>query len=412
MTFNTLSPSAVSALRRGTYVAHVRTRVWVPDPDPNDPGNVNHRGHWEWGTEDVTHDEEDIFVVGRDGGIYTSAVLDHSGWNGWGRIEDRNYPDRFTASPQSIISSIKRDDHQEDIFVVGRDGGVYTNWVVDQGAFNQWIRIADNNFPDGFTVELQSPVTTVKRDEHQQDIFVVGRDGGVYTNWVVDHGHWNKWIRLADNNFPDGFTAVPQANIAAIKRDDHQEDIFVVGRDGGVYTNWVVDHDHWNEWIRLADNNFPDGFTAAPRAAVATVKRDEHQQDIFVVGRDGGVYTNWVVDHGSWNKWFRISERNFTTPQSDVTVIKRDDHQEDIFIVGRDGGVYTNWVVDHGHWNKWIRLADRNFPDGFTAAPGSTVAAVKRDDHQEDIFVVGRDGVIYTNWVVDHGPWNEWFAIS
>jgi len=261
MSFSTLSPSSVSALRRGRYVTRVIESVQVQDPqpqgppDPNDPNDPTgpprtyyrpNKTHQEFRIREDDHNREDIFVIGPQGGVYTSAVLDHGSWSGWSRIEDMGFLDGFTAAPQSSVSAIERDDHQEDIFIVGSDGGIYTNWVVDHGSWNKWIRIGEKNFTTS-----QSTVTAIKRDDHQVDIFVVDLNGGIYTNWVVDHGSWNKWIRIDDLSFPDGFTAQPESIVGTVRRDDHQQDIFVVGRDGVIYTNWVVDHGPWNKWLPI-----------------------------------------------------------------------------------------------------------------------------------------------------------------
>jgi hypothetical protein len=352
-------PSVVSAIRRGEWREVHMVRVFVRDHE-SDPLGVP-SGHWENVPVEQIKNQMDIFAVGTDGGVYTNWVVDHDPWNRWIRIVDSGFWDNFTVPPQSVVTAIKRDEHQMDIFAIARGGEVFTNWVVDHRPWNVWIRIADPSFGDGFTVPLQSVVTAVKRDEHQVDIFAVGKDGGVYTNWVVDHDPWNVWIRIADPNFGDGFTVPPPSVVTAIKRDEHHMDIFAVGRGGEVFTNWVVDHGHWNQWIRIADPNFGDGFTVPPQTVVTAVKRDEHQLDIFAVGKDGGVYTNWVVDHNPWNQWIRIADPNFgdgfTVPLlSTVAAVKRDDDFEDVFAVGKDGGVYTNWVVEHGPWNQWIRL--------------------------------------------------------
>jgi hypothetical protein len=299
--FTVPAPSVVSSIRRGEWRETYTVRVFV-----HDEGDPLAGGHWEDRLVERFRNQTDIFAVDHDGGVYTNWVVDHDPWNRWIRIGDSSFWDSFTVPPQSVITAIKRDQHHMDIFAVARGGEVFTNWVIDHRPWNRWLRIADPSFADGFTVPLQSVVTAVKRDAHRMDIFAVGKDDCVYTNWVVDHGPWNQWRRIADPNFGDGFTVPPQSVITPVKRDDHQLDIFAVARGGEVFTNWVIDHGPWNQWRRIADPNFGDGFTVPLQSIVTAVKRDVDFEDIFAVGKDGGVYTNWVVEHGPWNEWRRL----------------------------------------------------------------------------------------------------------
>jgi hypothetical protein len=279
------------------------------------------------------------------------------------------------------ITGLKRDAAQEDIFCVGTNGVVYTNFVVDRGPWNGWIPLIDYSdvFPDHFTVPPEAVLAAIKRDAHHEEIFVVGRDGAVYTSSVRDDGPWNGWDRIEDLSYGDGFKVQPGSPITAIKRDDRQVDIFVVGReqtvgqrDSPVFTNWMdpeadPEHPHWSRWLRLEDPRYRDHFTVPPRSPITAIKRDSHHEDIFVVGRDGAVFTNWVRDDGPWNGWDRIEDLSYgdgfkVQPGSPITAIKRDDRQVDIFVVGRDGAVFTNWMdpeadPEHPHWNRWILLA-------------------------------------------------------
>ena len=413
--------SVVTPVRRGDETFVTTREVLVYPPKYDKDGNVigedfDQPGHPEKVTEAVTKNEEDIFVVVASNlEIFVDSVLNQEAWGPWQRIKDSGYEDGFTA-PIQPIAAVKRDEHQLDIFVTGRDGVVFTNYVVDHGDWNNWIWIDDAAHPDQrWRAAPGSPVTAVKRDEHQLDIFVVGHGGAIFTNWVVDDGPWNEWIRIEDSGYEDGFTA-PIQPIAAVKRDEHQLDIFVTGRDGVVFTNYVVDHGDWNNWIWIDDAAHPDQrWRAAPGSPVTAVKRDEHQLDIFVVGPDGQIYTNWVTDHGHWNNWIRIG-RDFTAPIQPIAAVKRDEHQLDIFLTAHGNGidgVYTNWVVDHGSWqDEWLRIDDYQSPDHFIVPSGSPVTAVKRDDHQLDIFVVDGHGHIRTNWVMDHDHWNYWVQLS
>jgi hypothetical protein len=308
-------------------------------------------------------------------------------------------------------------DHtQVDIFVVGLDGGVYTNWVVDHGKWTRWLRLTDPDYENGFSVPPSAVVWPIKRDEYQEDIFVVGQDGVVYTNYVVGNDAWTGWQPIGR---PIGaMRAVPGSVVSAIKRDDKQEDLFVVDRHGGIYTNWVIDHGRWQDnWLRLTDPGYDDGFTVEPGSVVWPIMRDEQQLEIFVVGRDRSVYTNWVLYDDdddqwlSWNQWLRIPAPGNPSPPSKsvVTAVKRDEHQEDIFVVGEGGQVYTTYVLDRGRWeHEWIPIGGSD-----VRVPAlSVVWPIKRDDDQLDVFAVGEDGGVYTTYVVGHDNWKYWQRVE
>jgi hypothetical protein len=404
----------------------------------------------------------DIFVGAGSDGVQTNWVINHDPWNDWIHLTDPAYEDGFTAPPRAWVMPVLRgefhteettaswhpspspgsadpyhgygpghpygygypyggaspygssgywvssqvtvDHEQEDIFVVGRDGGVYTNWVVDHRPWTRWLRLTDPRYDDGFTVPVSAVVWPLKRDETQEDIFVVGQNGIVYTNYVVGNDPWTGWIPIDPT-----LRALPGSVVSAITRDDRQEDLFVVGPEGGIYTNWVIDHGTWNNWIRLTDPAYDDGFTVEPGSVVWAVKRDEQQLDIFVVGRDGSVFTNWVSFDGNqwlnWNQWLRIPGNPSPPSKSVVTAVKRDEHQEDIFVVGEGGQVYTTYVIDNDPWNnEWIPIGGSE-----PKVPArSVVWPLKRDDDQLDVFVVGEDGGVYTAYVSGHGNWKDW----
>jgi len=128
------------------------------------------------------------------------------------------------------------------------------------------------------------------------------------TFWDVSSGWFNHWFGLRDTNFPDGFTVPPGSPISCLSRFRDHIDLFVVGFDGGVYsTFWDASSGWFNHWFRLADTNFGDGFTVPPGSVVSSMSRFQDHIDLFVTGRDGGVYsTFWDANGGWFNHWFRI----------------------------------------------------------------------------------------------------------
>ena len=364
----------------------------------------------------------DLFAVGFDGGVYSTFWNPDGGWfDRWFRIGDPNFGDLFTVPPQSELSVLSRFTDHLDLFVVGRDSAIYsTFWDASSGWFNQWFRLADTNFADGFKVPIHSVVSSLSRFTDHIDLFVSGFDGGVYSTFWDANGWFNRWFRLGDTNFGDNFTIPPGAPVSCLSRFQDHIDLFVSGRDGGIYsTFWDANGGWFNHWFRLGDTNFGDNFTIPPGAAVSCLSRFQDHIDLFVSGRDGGVYsTFWDANGGWFNRWFRLGDTNFgdnftIPPGSPVTCLSRFRDHIDLFVTGFDGGIYsTFWDASGGWFNRWFRLGDTNFADNFTIPPGSRVSALSRFQDHIDLFVMGRDGGVYsTFWDANGGWFGRWFRV-
>jgi hypothetical protein len=322
----------------------------------------------------------------------------------------------------SVVTDLTRFRDHIDLFVVGFDGGVNsTFWDANGGWFNRWFRIIDPNFSDLFTVPPQSVVTCLTRFQDHIDLFAVGRDSAVYsTFWDANGGWFNHWFRLLDTNFSDGFKVPQQSTVSSLSRFRDHIDLFVVGFDGGVYsTFWDANGGWFNHWFRLIDTNFGDHFTVPQQSTVSCLSRFQNHIDLFVTGQDGGVYsTFWDANGGWFNHWFRLIDTNFgdgftVPPKSTVSCLSRFQDHIDLFVTGRDGVVYsTFWDASSGWFNHWFGLRDTNFHDGFTVPPGSPISCLSRFRDHIDLFVVGFDGGVYsTFWDASSGWFNHWFRL-
>jgi hypothetical protein len=365
----------------------------------------------------------DVFAVAADGSMNSTFWSNDGGWlNRWFRLADPNFGDAFTVPPLAPISVLSRFAQHLDLFVVGRDQCVYsTAWDGGTGWMNQWFRLADNNFGDGFRVPVLSPVSALARSQDNIDLFVTGFDGSVFsTAWSTGNGWLNHWFKLGDPNFGDQFTIPPAAQISSVARTRDNIDLFVAGRDGCVYsTAWSAQGGWMGHWFRLADPNFFDQFTVPPGSPVTAISRMPDVLDLFVSGRDGAVYTTWWTGQGGWaGHWFRLPDPNFgdqftIPPGSPVSAICRKPDVIDLFVSGRDGAVYTTWWTGQGGWaGHWYRLGDPNFGDQFTVPAGLRVTAQARQQDIIDLFVVGKDSAVYTTWWTGQGGWaGHWFRI-
>lgn len=318
----------------------------------------------------------DVFVVGADGAVYTNWWSET--WHNWGQVGSSS--GLFPA--QTPITAIARRTDHIDLFAIGNDGRVYTNWWSSEN-WHEWGTVGSQLFP------AQTPIAAIARRENHIDLFAVGEDGAggtsVYTAWW--DGSWHDWRRVNDTH--DHFPLLTR--ITAIARKRNHIDLFAVGTDGRVYTNWW--DGSWHDWGTVGEGVF------IPLTPVTAIARKLDHIDLFAVGLDGQIYTNWWSD--SWHEWGTVGNALFTqlTP---VTAIARKSDHIDLFAVGQNGLVYTNWWSDS--WHEWGTVDT----DGFTQL--TPISALSRKSDHIDLFAVAPNGAVSTNWW--SGSWQEWAPIS
>ena len=215
------------------------------------------------------------------------------------------------------MTSLARTGDVIDLFVAGFDGGVYsTAWTAPGGWFDGRLRLGDNRFADNFTVPPGTPIAAISRFAEHLDLFASGRDGHVYsTFWDASTGWSGQWFWLGDVNFGDQFTVPPGSPVTAVSRFRDQIDLFVSGRDGAIYSTFWNAASGWHDhWFRLGDDHFWDNFTVVAGSPVTAISRFADHLDLFVTGRDGGIYsTFWDGSSGWSNRWFRLGDARLGT---------------------------------------------------------------------------------------------------
>ena len=366
----------------------------------------------------------DIFVVGEDGGIYSSWWDQGDArqrWNLWFRIG----PDWANVPTGSQVTAISRKPDQIDLFVVGHDGGIYSTWWNPSDGWegnHNWFRIG----PNWANVPQRSVVTAIARTPDQIDLFVVGHDGGIYSTWWNSSDGWegnHNWFRIGPS-----WANVPQRSVvSAIARNPNQIDLFVVGHNGGIYSTWWNPNDGWesnHNWFRIG----PEWANVPHLSVVSAITRHPQHIDLFVVGHNGGIYSTWWNPNDGWegnHNWFRIGPEWANVPtNSVVTAITRNpvalsDNVQistniDLFVVGHNGGIYSTWWNQNDGWegnHNWFRIG----PDWANVPQRSVVTAVSRKTDQIDLFVVGHNGGIYSTWWNPTDGWernHNWFRIT
>jgi hypothetical protein len=247
-------------------------------------------------------DHLDLFVVGYDGGIYHSAWSSNNNERKWMPWRAIGNPDAGENVPIfSTVTAISRNPSRIDIFVVGHNGGIYTSGQNNGGGWENWHPVGDPGA--GQTVPIRSTVWPVARNSNQIDIFVIGHNGGIYTSGQNNGGGWENWHSVGN---PSAGHNVPiNSTVSAVARNSDRIDIFVVGHNGGIYTSGQNNGGGWENWHPVGDPGA--GQTVPIRSTVWPVARNSNQIDIFVVGNDGGIYSAWWNPNSNWANWFPIS---------------------------------------------------------------------------------------------------------
>jgi hypothetical protein len=345
----------------------------------------------------------DLFAVGEDGVVYTAWWYEGGDWSAvtadW-RALGGSFP------PGAPISAIAKAPNGIDLFITGNDGRVYTAWWYEG---LEWSSINDGNwraiggsFPSG------APVTAISKSPTSIDLFSIGNDGRVYTEWWNEGQEWsglNGW-RAIGGFFPAG------ARVAASSRNSGNLDLFISSNDGRVYTSG------WNngqEWSGINDNWQSVGGVFQPASPVTAVSKSPSSIDLFITGNDGRVYTSWWGEGQQWSgvndNWRAIG--GIFQPAAPVTAISKSLNILDLFIIGNDGRVYTEWWVEG---QEWSGINDNWRAIGGFFPQGNPIAVSARTPTNLDLFIVGKGNEVYTSWWAEGYDWSgvgdNWRALA
>ncbi len=342
----------------------------------------------------------DLFWIGADGGVGSSwwdAQANNGAWNSPFAIAAAN------AAQSGAVTAVSRTSDQLDVFWVGADGAIGSSWW-NAGINNgQWAA----PFPATPPQSAQpGAITAVSRIPDQLDLFWIGRDGAVGSSWWHANSNNGQWAAPFPITSPQ--SAQPGA-ITAVSRTSDQLDVFWIGTDGAVGSNW------WNAGTNDGKWNTPFAVTSPQSAqpgAVSVVARTPDHLDVFWIGADGAVGTNWWnahVNNAQWNVPYAVTAPNMARKGA-ITAVARTHVQLDIFWIGHDGAVWSAWWharMNNGRWSEPFIIA----PAG-SAHPASFIAAIARQSNHLDVFWEGDDGAIGSTWWHEGDGWHGSFALT
>ncbi|MFB6838346.1 hypothetical protein [Streptomyces sp. NPDC056361] len=234
----------------------------------------------------------------------------------------------------------------------------------------------------------RTPVSVVSRHAGQLDVFAVGEDGRVRSQWW--NHMWHEYISLGTQVFPDG-TAV-----SAVTRSTDYLDVFAVDGDGVLRTAWWNADDDWDtRWLPVAGGKVFPALTP-----VTTLSRNSDLMDVWLVDGDGTL--NGVWWNGQWKDWYTLPGPKFPH-RAPITSVSRNDDTMEVWGVDEHGAVWgIGW---NGAWDpsNWTRIGTKTFP------PGTRIAAASRDSDKMEIWAVDERGEVWGAWW-DRG-WHDWYTI-
>lgn len=126
----------------------------------------------------------------KSGAIFSTWWDASSGWqSGWFEV-----PGRGGTQSGSRVTAIARDSNHLDLFVVGTNGGVYsTSWNSAGGWSTGWYPL-----PPNIKVDQGAVVTAIARTSANMDLFVTDNTGNAYwiSSWNSSAGWASSWTEL------------------------------------------------------------------------------------------------------------------------------------------------------------------------------------------------------------------------
>ena len=337
------------------------------------------------------------------------------GWRGWFPIH--TWMDRtrdsdalpsgfiFSASPGADVTAVRRNSGHVDLFVVGKDGMVMSNfWETPppenpiSSGWRAWFVV-----PGSPTVPPGQPVTAVWRNTNHLDLFVVDRDGRVMSTYF-ENDHWQaSWFPL----HPETSVALPgqPQRITAVWRNPDHLDLFMTDKNGRVMSIYFENNSWQPGWFPLR----PESGQPLPGQAITAVWRNPDHLDLFMTDKNGRVMSIYF-ENNSWQPgWFPLRpESAQPLPGQAITAVWRNPDHLDLFMTDKNGRVMSIYFGNNGWQPGWFPL----HPESGIANPHQAITAVWSNRNHLDLFMTSADGRILSIFF-ENDQWRAegWFSI-
>ena len=352
---------------------------------------------------------EEILVSGFDGILYSAEATVKSeehgdgAWSAPQPLQDPFVPafrNRFPAG--APIATVRRNDHQGDAFAIDTQGQLITVFRLDGGRWSPPIRIAADGtrrFQRGGSVvalsvnEQADPPTAAEARPNEVAVFALSEDGIILRSHEVNDSPFSPAVPINSSSTD----LSPSARLAAVKRNQSQQDLFVVDRLGRLLTTFHIQGATlWSDFIALS----PPSPRLRSGSALAAVRGRGDDVHVFVVGQAenvdspfGRVYETHETSDGAWTDLSPITPPipNLAAGSA-IAAVRRSGSEIDVMFVLGDGTIGLVTRELDGSWSNFSLL-----PATHSVQPNAKIAAVLRRPEQLDVFsIAGATGRLWT----------------
>jgi hypothetical protein len=339
-----------------------------------------------------------IYVILNSPGSQTITATDlytHSITATTGQIQNN-------PAPHVTSLLMGQGSNQINLFRVGQDGRVYTNYFNGQG----WL---SGYAIDGARFPVDAHISALLMDTAGHiNLFGVDLNGHVVTTYW-NGTSWGSWYVVQGPNgttptFPVG------GDIAALLMDAAGHiNLFGVDANGHVETTYWAPG--WTNWYTVQGPNSTSPSFPAGTGVSALLMDTAGHINLFAVDVSGHVETTYWAP--GWTNWYGVQGPNgapATFPvEADIAALLMDTAGHiNLFGTDVNGRVETTYWTGSG-WLNWYQVQGPNGAGTFPA--GADVAALLMDSAGHiNLFVVGLDGYVYTTYWTGSG-WTNWYQV-
>jgi hypothetical protein len=316
-----------------------------------------------------------LFYRGTDGGLWSRQRYPDGTW-----LEEQNLGGKL-AQP-NIAAGWVRDsvgDYELQVFYLGTDTGVRSRWL---GAYATWS--AEQNLGGKALSDITAaavPGAAILQ------LFYLGPNNVLMSRWRNPDGSWSHEQNLGGAITSDIAAPQPVGNSLSLQ-------LFFRGPYGEVLSRLRNPDGSWSLEYDLGGQRLVGGNVTA---AVVQYSQNTQILQLFYVGADTGVWSQWQNPNGDWSEEQRIGGKL----TSDVTACAVPETPIlQLFYRGLDGGVWSRWRNPDGSWS-----AEQNL--GGQVAAGSNITATSIPETQiVQLFYIGTDKSVRSRWRNPNGSWS------
>lgn len=253
-------------------------------------------------------------------------------------------------------------------------GGGFTSWEDLGGSGIGSLQVARN--PDG-----------------SLHLFGLDSSGNLKHNTQnAPDGFWSGWSTISGKTLQPGFTVT-----------NHKDGrIVVIGLATGTSPHV------WNIWQQAPGGSW-GGWTDMGSQITDPYLRSAINLDgriaVFGIASSGHVYRSWQPTSGGWSGFTDIGTKSI---EPGFAVAQNKDGR--FVLLGVDanspGHLFNVWESAVNGDSTWTGWTDMSLPSGVTI--DGQITAGSTSDHRIQLFAIGSDGHVWSNWQESSGGWNGW----